>query len=208
MPDSAPRSLEVTLVGVNHRRAPLVLRECLAFPPSHLPPALVAMREYVPEGAILSTCHRVELYAAAPDAARARAQLQRFWSKHSGVPHWEFEPHLYHLEGSKAVEHLFSVASGLDSAIIGESQILGQVREALRLGLEQRSTGRVLSALFRQAVTTASVAAPPPSAPRRLSWPARPSGTCACRACCWSAPGRWGSWRRRTSWTKGWLALT
>jgi len=154
MPDSAPRPVEVTLVGVNHKRAPLVLRECLAFPPSDLPPALAAMREYVPEGAILSTCHRVELYAAAPDAGRARAQLQRFWSKHSGVPHWEFEPHLYHLEGSKAVEHLFSVASGLDSAIIGESQILGQVREALRLGLEQRSTGRVLSALFRQAVTT------------------------------------------------------
>jgi glutamyl-tRNA reductase len=146
--------MDVTLLGVNHKRAPLVLRECLSFTAAGLPPALEAMREYVPEGAILSTCHRVELYAATTDAARARTQLQRFWSKHSGVAQWEFEPHLYHLEGNKAVEHLFSVASGLDSAIIGESQILGQVREALRLGLEQRSLGRVLSVLFRQAVTT------------------------------------------------------
>ncbi len=145
---------QVTLVGVNHKRAPLVLRESLAFPPSHLPPALEAMREYVPEGAILSTCGRVELYAAAADAARARASLQRFWSKQRGVPMLEFEPHVYHLEGAKAVEHLFSVASGLDSAIIGESQILGQVRESLRLGLELRSMGRLLSALFRQALTT------------------------------------------------------
>jgi glutamyl-tRNA reductase len=131
-----------------------VLRESLAFPPSDLPPALAAMREYVPEGAILSTCHRVELYAAARDGTNARARLQRFWSRQSGVPLWEFEPHLYHLEGAKAAEHLFRVASGLDSAIVGESQILGQVRESLRQGLEQRSMGRVLSALFRQAVTT------------------------------------------------------
>ena len=153
MPDSATRPVEITLVGVNHKRAPLVLRESLAFPPSELPPALDEMRAYVPEGAILSTCGRVELYAAAPRGASARARLQRFWSKHCGVPPWEFEPHLYHLEGSKAVEHLFSVASGLDSAVVGESQILGQVREALRLALEQRSAGRVISALFRQAVT-------------------------------------------------------
>ena len=154
MPDRTHGAVQIAVVGVNHKRAPLVLRESLAVPPSGLPPALAAMREYVPEGAILSTCHRVELYAAAPDAARARAQLQRFWSKHSGVPLWEFEPHLYHMEGAKAAEHLFRVASGLDSAIVGESQILGQVRESLRQGLEQRSMGRVLSTLFRQAVTT------------------------------------------------------
>lgn len=153
MPDRTHGPVQITLVGVSHKRAPLVLRESLAFPPSDLPPALEAMREFVPEGAILSTCHRVELYAAARDGTNVRARLQRFWSRQSGVPLWEFEPHLYHMEGSRAVEHLFGVASGLDSAIVGESQILGQVRAALRQGLEQRSMGRVLSTLFRQAVT-------------------------------------------------------
>lgn len=145
--------MQVIVLGVNHRRAPLVLRECLAFPPCDLPAALQAMNSHVPEGAILSTCHRVELYAAAPDAGRARAELKRFWSEQRGVPLWEFEPHLYYLEGSKAAEHLFSVAAGLDSAIIGEPQILGQVRESLRQGLHHHSVGGVLSTLFRQAIT-------------------------------------------------------
>ncbi len=145
--------MQVIVLGVNHKRAPLVLRECLAFPPCDLPAALQELSQRVPEGAILSTCHRVELYAAAPDAGRARAELKRFWSEQRGVPLWEFEPHLYFLEGAKAAQHLFSVAAGLDSAIIGEPQILGQVRESLRQGLHHHSIRGVLSTLFRQAIT-------------------------------------------------------
>jgi glutamyl-tRNA reductase len=143
----------VVVVGLSHRRAPLVLRESLAFPPYDLETALAALKGYVPEGAILSTCHRVEVYAAAPDAARAKREIKRFLVEQRGVPLWEFEPHLYSLEDGKAVEHLFLVAGGLDSAIVGEPQILGQVREALRQGLDHRSVGRVLSTLLRQAVT-------------------------------------------------------
>ncbi len=145
---------QVVVLGLNHRRAPLVLREALAFPPCDVQQALQTMRRYVPEGAILSTCHRVELYAAGPDAGRVRTALKRFWSDQRAVPLWDFEPHLYSLSGRKAVEHLFSVACGLDSVVVGEPQILGQVRESLRRGLEHRSIGPVLSALFRQAVTT------------------------------------------------------
>ncbi len=152
MSDENRGSMQVLALGVNHRRAPLVLRECLAFPACDLGPSLEAMQSYVPEGAILSTCHRVELYAAAPDLGRAKAQLKRFWSQQRQVPLWEFDPHLYCLEGTNAVEHLFGVACGLDSAVIGEPQILGQVREALRQGIEHHSTGAVLAALFRQAV--------------------------------------------------------
>jgi len=147
-------AVEVVVLGLNYRRATLALREDLAFPPYDLEASLEAMRRYVPEGAILSTCHRVELYAAAPDARRAEAALKRFWSEQRGVPPQDFEPYVYRLVGRKAMEHLFTVASGLDSAIIGEPQILGQVREALRLGLEHGSVGPVLSALFQRAITS------------------------------------------------------
>jgi glutamyl-tRNA reductase len=144
--------MQPVVLGVNHKRAPLVLRECLAFPACDLGPALEAMRGYVPEGAILSTCHRVELYAASEDVNHARAQLKRFWSEQRGISTWEFEPHLYYLEGRKAAEHLFNVACGLDSAIIGEPQIVRQVRDTLQQGIERRSVGAVLAALFRQAL--------------------------------------------------------
>src|SRR3990172_1305620 len=129
---------QIVVLGLNHKWAPLVLRECLAFPSCDLGEALESMRRDVPEGAILSTCHRVELYTAAPNAHRAAAGLKRFWSEQRAVSTWEFEPHLYTLTGRKAVEHLFAVACGLDSVVIGEPEILGQVRVAL----------------FRHAVTT------------------------------------------------------
>ena len=144
--------MQPLVLGVNYKRAPLVLRECLAFPACDLGPALDVMRNYVPEGAILSTCHRVELYAASADVNQAKAQLKRFWSEQRGVPTWEFDPHLYYLEGRKAAEHLLNVACGLDSAIIGEPQIIRQVRDALQHGIDQRSVGAVLAALFRQAL--------------------------------------------------------
>jgi len=145
--------MQIVVLGLNHRRATLALRESLVFPAYDLGPALEAMKRYVPEGAILSTCHRVELYAAAADAHKAEAGVKQFWSKQRGVPVSDFEPYVYNFAGRRAVEHLFNVACGLDSIIIGEPQILGQVREALRQGLEHHSVGSVLSALFRQAIT-------------------------------------------------------
>jgi glutamyl-tRNA reductase len=143
---------QLVVLGLNQKRATLALRESLSFPPCDVPASLEAMLQVVPEAAILSTCHRVELYAAVPDARKAQADLKRFWARDRGVTIGDFEPHVYYLTGRRAVEHLFAVASGLDSAIIGEPQILGQVREVLRLGMERRSMGAVLSALFRQAI--------------------------------------------------------
>ncbi len=146
------QSKQIVVLGLSQKRATLALRESLSFPPCDLAGSLETMRRCLPEAAILSTCHRVELYAAVPDARKAEAELKRFWARDRGVPISDFEPHVYYLTGRKAVEHLFAVASGLDSAIIGEPQILGQVREALRLGQEHHSMGPVLSTLFRHAI--------------------------------------------------------
>jgi glutamyl-tRNA reductase len=143
---------QIVVLGLSQKRATLALRESLSFPHCDLPAALEAAKRWVPEAAILSTCHRVELYAAVEDIRKAETALKQFWAKDRGVPIPEFEPHVYFLTGRKAVEHLFAVASGLDSAIIGEPQILGQVRDALKLGLEHKSMGRSLSALFRHAI--------------------------------------------------------
>src|SRR3972149_764138 len=149
-----PAARQIVVLGLNQKRATLALRESLSFPLCDLAGSLDAMRRSLPEAAILSTCHRVELYAAVADPRKVEAALKRFWADDRGVPISDFEPHVYYLTGRKAAEHLFAVASGLDSAIIGEPQILGQVREALRLGQEQHTMGAVLSALFRPALTS------------------------------------------------------
>lgn len=151
--DGASGPMRIAVLGTSNRTSPLDLRERLAFPPSELGAALQVMRDYVPEGAIVSTCHRVELYAAADSLRPMKTVLKRFWAKQRGVPLKGLDAHLYYLEGEDAVRHLFSVAGGLDSAIIGEPQILGQVRAALENSLQHRATGSVITGLFRQAVT-------------------------------------------------------
>jgi glutamyl-tRNA reductase len=90
---------QIVVLGLNQKRATLALRESLSFPPCDLPAALKAMRRSVPEAAILSTCHRVELYAAVPDARKAEAALKQFWARDRGVPISDFEPHVYYLTG-------------------------------------------------------------------------------------------------------------
>ena len=151
--DTARGPMRIAVLGTTNKTSTLDLRERLAFLPHELGPALEAMKAHVPEGAILSTCHRVELYAAAPSLGRMRVALTRFWSEQRGVPRKGLDAHLYYLEDEQAVAHLFSVASGMDSAIVGEPQILGQVRAALDQGLEHHAAGGVLSGLMRQAVT-------------------------------------------------------
>ena len=151
--DGASGPMRIAVLGTSNRTSPLDLRERLAFPPNELCGALQAMRDYVPEGAIVSTCHRVELYAAADSLRPMKTALKRFWAKQRGVPLKGLDAHLYYFEGEEAVRHLFSVAGGLDSAIIGEPQILGQVRAALESSLQHRATGSVITGLFRQAVT-------------------------------------------------------
>ncbi len=148
------RGRHIMALGLNYRRAPIDLRERLAFSGRNLDGSLTEMKRYVPEGAILSTCHRVELYAVASDTTEAGEALETFWEVAKRVRPEEFRPYVYRLTDREAVQHLLTVSCGLDSAIVGEPQVLGQVRDALRRGLAAKSMGRVLSALFRQALVT------------------------------------------------------
>ena len=101
------------------------------------------------ESVVLSTCNRSEIYVASDDPARAREELVSFLSDYHHVPTNAFQPHLFALENSAAVAHLFRVAAGLDSLVVGEPQILGQVKDAYQTAADKRCVGPVLSNVFR-----------------------------------------------------------
>ncbi|MDE3095373.1 MAG: glutamyl-tRNA reductase [Chloroflexota bacterium] len=149
--DGTCGTMQVALLGTSRQTSPLDLRERLAFSPGELGMALDAMKASVAEGVILSTCHRVELYAAAPGTGGLRAALIRYWARQRGVSAATLTKHVYYAEGEDAARHLFAVAAGLDSAIVGEPQILGQVRDAVEQG-EAHGAGPVLGALFHRAL--------------------------------------------------------
>jgi glutamyl-tRNA reductase len=148
--------MRIHVVGLNHESAPVEVREALAFPARRLPEALSALcaRDEVEEGVILSTCNRVELYAVSEDALEPDA-LPRFLAEFHGVWPERFQEHLYSRAGEEGVKHLFRVASGLDSMVVGEAQIAGQVREAYEIATEHGGAGRVLHHLFQQALAVA-----------------------------------------------------
>src|SRR3990172_8502198 len=144
--------MHILCLGVNDQTAPLALRERLAFDPAH---TRVTLSRYgfgrtpdegVAELVILSTCNRVEVYAYGPEPAFE--PLRALLSEAAGIPAAEFAGHSYSLVDMEAVSHLFRVAAGLDSMILGEPQILGQVAEAHTLALPARSPRPVLTPLF------------------------------------------------------------
>src|SRR5207244_540415 len=105
------------------------------------------------EGVLLCTCNRVELYAARPVHGRPRQQeMVDFLAELRGLPAEQIRPHLYHKADRDAIAHLFSVASSLDSMVIGETQILGQVREAYKAAAQAGAVGAALHPLFQRAV--------------------------------------------------------
>src|SRR4051794_24094278 len=124
----------LVVVGVSHRTAPLEVREALAFPKTDLPQILHELREKVrvDEAMVLSTCNRVEVYGHAGHAAQAEA-LADFVVASRGRDRKALEPFVYVLSGEEAVRHAFRVAASLDSMVIGEPQILGQVKEAYQI---------------------------------------------------------------------------
>jgi glutamyl-tRNA reductase len=150
---SSDHPMRIAVLGTSNRTSELALRERLAFPPYDLAPAVAVLGDSVPHCVILSTCQRVEIYVAAPTLAGVKTAVRRFWKEQRSVSLKDIDAHTYWLEDESAVEHLFSVASGLDSMIVGEPQILGQVRTALEVGLEQQTAGHTLSGLFRAALT-------------------------------------------------------
>jgi len=142
--------MNLLLLGVSHRTAPVELREKLDFSSGDVGAAAqeLATRASVPECVVLSTCNRSEIYVANDDIDRARRDVIDFLSAFHGLPPQAFSEHLFAHEGPAAVAHLFRVAAGLDSVVIGEPQILGQVKDAFSLAADRRCTGPLLGRLF------------------------------------------------------------
>lgn len=150
-------SAVITTLGLNHYSAPVEVRERLAFGPDDLKPSLEALRSAFPgkvgEAALLSTCNRTELYCAVhPEAA---GHLPLWLANIRGVAAKELSSHLYQHEHQLAVRHAFRVASGLDSMVLGEPQILGQMKDAVRQAEEAGSVGTLLHQLFQRTFATA-----------------------------------------------------
>jgi glutamyl-tRNA reductase len=146
--------VSVVVVGLNHRTVPLELLERVNVSPVRLPKVLsdLAGREHVSEVVVLSTCHRTEVYAVAERYHGAVQDIRNALSELAFIPPEDFTDHLYTYFDEGAVNHLFSVAAGLDSVVVGESEILGQVRQAWQSAQEEGTTGPRLAALFRHAL--------------------------------------------------------
>ncbi len=143
-------------VGLSHRTAPIELREQVDFARAGVAAALegLAARNIAREMAVLSTCNRAEVYVAAP-TDRAIDELFAFFAEYHDVPLDQLSPHLYVHHGADVARHLFRVAAGLDSLVVGEPQILGQVKSAYTIASEARCTGTVLNRLFHLAFAAA-----------------------------------------------------
>jgi glutamyl-tRNA reductase len=142
--------MNLLLVGISHRTAPVDLRERVDFQVRGVTDALrsVAGRGSTREAVVVSTCNRAELYVACDDAAATRVDLVAFLSEFHGVQASDLAPHLYDIHGLDAARHLFRVAGGLDSLVVGEPQILGQVKDAHTAAAEAQTVGPVLNRLF------------------------------------------------------------
>ncbi len=146
--------MPIVCLGLSHRTAPVEVRERHAFPASKMGESLVALRDYemVREAVMLSTCGRLEIYAEVEDYEAGVAQLKNFLQnfRHGDVT--DMSSYMYTLLGSQAADHLFRVATGLDSMLIGEAEILGQVKDAYVQAQKARSLGKTLHSLFREAL--------------------------------------------------------
>jgi glutamyl-tRNA reductase len=142
--------VHLLLIGISHRTAPVELREQVDFQTRGVGAALQALaaRESIHEAAVLSTCNRAELYAVCEEVEPSGADLIRFVAEYHGVEYAALQPHTYQRADLEVARHLFRVAAGLDSLIVGEPQILGQVKEAHNAAVVQRTTGPVLNRLF------------------------------------------------------------
>jgi glutamyl-tRNA reductase len=147
----------IVLVGLSHRTSPLPVRESLAFTKDRLSEALRRMRQEagVSEAMILSTCNRVELYGRSDGAVAIGSRLEEFFCSYHARPLQEITPYLYRLSGPDAVRHAFRVAASLESMVIGEPQILGQVKEAYQIAEEAGTLGSALNALRNRSLAAA-----------------------------------------------------
>ncbi|MDP4163567.1 MAG: glutamyl-tRNA reductase [Bacillota bacterium] len=149
--------MHILVLGINYKTAPVEIRERLTFNESDLREAMKKLnsKKSILENVILSTCNRTEIYAVVDQLHTGRYYIKEFLSEWFGLDQNEFSPFLFVYEEDGAVEHLFKVGCGLNSMVLGETQILGQLRSSFLLSQEEKTTGTVFNHLFKQAVTVA-----------------------------------------------------
>jgi len=143
---------EILLIGLNHKTAPVEIRECIGFAGDESNQALHDLHalEAVHEVLLVSTCNRVEVLATTPAKDEAARQIVTFLSEMNNIPVADFEDKLYQHVGDDAVRHMFRVAASLDSMVVGEPQILGQIKEAYRTAATKRTSGVILNRLLHK----------------------------------------------------------
>ena len=147
--------MHIVVVGLSHRTAPVEVREKLSIPDQSIPESLKTLKaySYILEVSILSTCNRLEIYALVKDKNNGISSIKEFLSDYSSVAFKDLNPHLFNFRQEEAVLHLMKVSAGLDSLVLGEGQILSQVKKMMRLGQENQSTGPILNRLLSQSVS-------------------------------------------------------
>ncbi|MBS4194852.1 glutamyl-tRNA reductase [Lederbergia citri] len=149
--------MHIMLVGLNYKTAPVEIRERLAFSESDLPFAMATLRtkKSILENVIVSTCNRTEVYAVVDQLHTGRYYIKQFLSEWFNLDQEEFVSHLYIKEHEIAAEHLFKVTCGLNSMVLGETQILGQIRNSFLMAQDKGATGTIFNHLVKQAITVA-----------------------------------------------------
>jgi glutamyl-tRNA reductase len=149
--------MHILVVGINYKTAPVEIRERLTFNPTDLGNAMERLqsKKSILENVILSTCNRTEIYAVVDQLHTGRYYIKEFLSEWFNIAQDDFVPYLFIYEQDGAINHLFNVTCGLNSMVLGETQILGQVRTSFLHGQEMKTTGTVFNQLFKQAITLA-----------------------------------------------------
>src|SRR5215218_6867568 len=146
--------MSILVLGINHRSGPVSVLERVALGADEVPKAIgrLASRDNVREVVLISTCNRTEIYAVTERFHGAYADIRDFLCELGDISADELHPHLYSHHDVAAVTHLFDVAAGLDSAVLGEAEILGQVRQAWELAQREGAARTTMNLLFRQAL--------------------------------------------------------
>ncbi|MBO0962811.1 glutamyl-tRNA reductase [Neobacillus sp. MM2021_6] len=149
--------MHIVVIGLNYKTAPVEIRERLTFNETDLVDAIKKLntKKSILENIILSTCNRTEIYAVVDQLHTGRYYIKEFLSEWFGMDQTEFSPFLFVYEDDGAIEHLFNVTCGLNSMVLGETQILGQVRTSFMVAQQEETTGSVFNHLFKQAITVA-----------------------------------------------------
>ena len=146
--------MNIAVVGLSHQTAPVEVREKLSIPSPQVADAIAHLSSAptIEEVSILSTCNRLEIHIVSNEIETGVRDVMRFLSEHSGIAQDELRPHLFVLLQQDAVMHLMRVAAGLDSLVLGEGQILSQVKHALSLSQQHKGVGRILNRLLKDAI--------------------------------------------------------